>query len=82
MCDFCDNIKDVEQYKEHPFYERDNTIVQTKEKTFGLWIECDDYFYSRIAMYINYCPMCGTNLKLKEDKSNKEKKKSPFAQWA
>ncbi len=66
MCDFCDNIKDKEWFEERDSWDRKNAIVQTGEKTFGLWIECDDYFYSGVAMKINFCPICGTNLSLKK----------------
>ena len=62
MCNFCDNIKDKEWYQEHNSWDRDNAIVQTGEKTFGLWIECEDCFYSGVAMKINFCPMCGADL--------------------
>ena len=59
MCDFCNNIKDVEYIKEHPSWERETEIAQTGEKTFGLWVECEDYYYSGIAIKIKYCPICG-----------------------
>ena len=62
MCNFCDNIKDEKWYEEHDPYTRYDTIVQTGEKTFGLWIECEDYYYSGVAMAINFCPMCGADL--------------------
>ncbi len=62
MCDFCNDIKDAEWYKEHDSYDRINAIVQTGEKTFGLWIECEDCYYSGVVMKIKYCPMCGNNL--------------------
>lgn len=62
MCDFCNNIKTIEQYKEMHFWDRGNAIVQKKDKAFGLWIECDDSYYSRVAIEINYCPVCGRKL--------------------
>ena len=62
MCNLCNNIKKIEQYKEVDSWDRKNTIVQKKNKAFGLWIECDDYYYSGIAMEINYCPICGRKL--------------------
>ena len=62
MCNLCNNIKKIEQYKELKFWNRDNTIVQKENKAFGLWIECDDSFYSGVAMEINYCPICGRQL--------------------
>lgn len=62
MCDFCNNIKDVKYIKECPSWERITEIVQTGECSFGLWVECGDYYYSGIAMKINYCPICGRKL--------------------
>lgn len=79
MCDFCDNIKDIERYKKHYFWERDNAIVQTGEKTFGLWIECDDSFFSGVAMEINFCPMCGADL-AQEAFLKKERVNNPYYQ--
>lgn len=66
MCDFCDNIKDKEWFEERDSWDRKNAIVQIGEKTFGLWVECEDYFYSGVAMKIKFCPICGANLSLKK----------------
>lgn len=79
MCDFCDNIKDSKWIKETSPYDRYNCIVQTEEKTFGLWVECEDYYYSGIAMQINFCPKCGFNL-IQADLLRKARAKSPHAQ--
>lgn len=63
MCNLCNNIKKIEQYKEMDSWDRgNNAIVQKENKTFGLWIECEDYYYSGVAMKINYCPICGRKL--------------------
>lgn len=62
MCNLCNNIKKIEQYEEIDSWDRYNTIVQKKNKTFGLWIECEDFYYSGVAMEINYCPICGRKL--------------------
>ena len=74
MCDFCDNIKDVEYIKEHHSWGRGPEIAQTGESTFGLWVECDDYYCSGVAMKINFCPICGANLAqeacLKRERAN------------
>ena len=44
MCNLCNNIKKIEQYKEMNSWDRgDNAIVQKENKAFGLWIECDEY---------------------------------------
>lgn len=62
MCNLCNNIKKIKQYEEIDSWDRYNTIVQKKNKTFGLWIECEDFYYSGVAMEINYCPICGRKL--------------------
>lgn len=62
MCDFCDNIKDIEYIEEHPFSKKMTEIVQTGEYTFRLWIECEDCFYGGVITKINFCPMCGADL--------------------
>lgn len=62
MCNFCDNIKDRKWFEERDSWDRKNTIVQTGEKTFGLWIEYDDWFCSGVAMKIKFCPICGREL--------------------
>ncbi len=79
MCDFCNNIKDEEWYKEHHSWDTDNAIVQTGEKTFGLWVECDDWFCSGVVMKIKFCPICGANL-AQEAILKKERVNNPYYQ--
>lgn len=62
MCNFCNNIKKIEQYEEMYSWDRKDAIVQKKNKAFGLWIECEDSYYSGVTMEINYCPICGRKL--------------------
>lgn len=62
MCNLCNNIKEKEQYEKMRFWDRATTIVQQQNKAFGLWVECADSYSSRIAMEINYCPICGRKL--------------------
>lgn len=61
MCNFCEHIEIKNDYKRKPFWERDNCIVKNNED-YELWVECDDSYYSGIAMNINYCPKCGREL--------------------
>ena len=61
MCGFCEHIETKNDYKEKPFWERDNCIVKYNE-IYGLWVECDDSYYSGVAININYCPICGREL--------------------
>lgn len=30
----------------------------------GLYIPCDDWYYSKIVMNINFCPKCGRQVNL------------------
>ena len=66
MCNLCNNIKKIEQYKEVDSWDRDNNaIVRKKINSFGLWVKCEgeeDFYYSGVAMEINYCPICGRKL--------------------
>jgi len=64
MCDFCKEIKDFMKYGAADVnpYERKNCIVKDSENNKGLWIECDDYYYSGWALDINFCPKCGKKL--------------------
>jgi ribosomal protein L37AE/L43A len=62
MCPFCENIESVDEYRKAPFWKRDNCIVKLSNKTYGLWVECDDSYYSRVIMSIGYCPKCGREL--------------------
>ena len=62
ICNLCNNIKKIEEYKEMDTWDRNNAIVQKKNKSFGIWIECEDWYYSGVAMEINYCPICGRKL--------------------
>ena len=61
MCNFCEHIEIKNDYKRKPFWERDNCIVKNNED-YGLWVECDDSYYSGMAITINYCPKCGREL--------------------
>lgn len=47
-------------------WERTTSIVKYPDVQdnykYGLWIECDDSYYSSIEMDIYYCPICGRKL--------------------
>lgn len=36
MCDFCNNIKKIEQYEDMDSWDRKDAIIQKKNKAFGL----------------------------------------------
>ena len=61
MCEFCDNIKDVEQYKKISPHDRVDCIVKYKN-CYCYWNECLDWYYSGILFELNYCPKCGRKL--------------------
>ena len=64
MCEFCEKIWDsVSEYKKNFSYnyeERDAIVMYSGRP--GLYVSCDDYYYSRVVMDVNYCPKCGRKL--------------------
>ena len=67
MCDFCNNILKLSQFNKIPPYQRKYvTIIKypniQDSCKYGLWVECDDPYYSSIKMDIYYCPLCGRKL--------------------
>lgn len=64
MYNECNNIEDYNKYLNmSPPYDRTNCIVYNdKNKTYGYWIECDDYYYSGWGLSLKYCPLCGRKL--------------------
>ena len=62
MCDFCNNIISEKEYRSLDTWDRNNAIIKINSYDYGLWIECDDYFYSGTKLWIKYCPMCGRKL--------------------
>lgn len=64
-CDFCSAIYDLKKLIAIPEHKRTavNAIVyDTKEKTFGLFHECIDEYYTDKIIDIEFCPMCGKRL--------------------
>jgi hypothetical protein len=63
MCDFCNNIPTLDDYKKISPYDRYNAIVYSHHSNkYWFWVEIDDYYYSGIKEEIYYCPMCGRKL--------------------
>ena len=63
MCDFCNNIPTLDDYKKMSPYDRYNIIVHNHHTNrYWLWIEIDDGYYSGIKKEIYYCPICGRRL--------------------
>lgn len=65
-CDFCSKIWDnVKEYKESfKFEHEEREAIVMNGHRFGLYIPCDDPWYSRIIMDLNFCPVCGRQVDL------------------
>lgn len=64
-CDFCSAIYDLNKLINIPGHKRTvvNAIVyDAEERTFGLFHECEDEYYTDNIMDIEFCPMCGKRL--------------------
>lgn len=70
-CSFCEKIYDVEKLRNMSWTDRyklgvTNCITFDKENnTYGIWHECDDDYYSKTILEINFCPKCGRTINLK-----------------
>ena len=63
-CEFCKKIwNSKEEYKNQfeSTWEEDNAIVMENGKP-SLYVPCDDWYYAKTVMQINYCPNCGAKL--------------------
>ena len=60
-CDFCSKIQDnVKEYKESfEFEHEEREAIVMDGRGPGLYIPCDDWYYSKIVMNVNFCPVCG-----------------------
>ena len=65
-CDFCSKIWDnVKEYKESfEFEHEEREAIVMNGHRFGWYIPCDDPWYSRIIMDLNFCPVCGRQVDL------------------
>lgn len=65
-CDFCNKIySSKEEYDEfcgHNWWNEIDAIIMDKNNQPGLYVPCDDSYYSRIVMDINFCPKCGRKI--------------------
>ena len=50
MCDFCNNIINEEDYRKKNPYDRVNCLIKINSYDYGLWIECEDWYYSGVKM--------------------------------
>ena len=60
-CEFCSKIwNNVKEYKESfEFEHEEREAIVIDGRGPGLYIPCDDWYYSKIVMNVNFCPVCG-----------------------
>lgn len=60
-CEFCSKIwNNVKEYKESfEFEHEEREAIVMDGRGPGLYIPCDDWYYSKIVMNVNFCPVCG-----------------------
>lgn len=69
-CDFCKEIYDYNELINMWHWDRQDLIISTvlcydkEEKTYNIWYECQDSYYSDKIMEIQYCPICGRELRV------------------
>ena len=65
-CEFCNKIWDnVKEYKESfEFEDEEREAIVMNGHGPGLYIPCDDWYYSKIVMNVNFCPVCGRQVNL------------------
>ena len=55
----------MKEYKESFEFEYEERIaIVTDSDGPGLYVPCDDWYYSAIVMHINFCPKCGRQVSL------------------
>ena len=60
-CEFCNKIwNNVKEYKESfEFEHEEREAIVMDGRGPGLYIPCDDWYYSKIVMNVNFFPVCG-----------------------
>ena len=60
-CELCSKIwNNVKEYKESfEFEHEEREAIVIDGRGPGLYIPCDDWYYSKIVMNVNFCPVCG-----------------------
>lgn len=59
-CPLCDMIYCCDKAYENTYPEKPGIVMDGDE--YGLYVPCEDDYYSGVKMYINYCPKCGRRL--------------------
>ena len=71
-CSFCNKVyslKEARKWRDDSWdWELDtpNTICVKNIGGYALWSKCDDSYYTGHVMEINYCPICGRDLRRKQ----------------
>ena len=59
-CPLCDMIYYCDKAYESTYPEKPGIVMDGDE--YGLYIPCEDDYYSGVKMHINFCPKCGRRL--------------------
>lgn len=63
-CELCKKIWNTKKEYTKQFQKWDEhiAIVKDDDDEIGLYVPCEDWYYSDVVMNINYCPICGRKL--------------------
>lgn len=64
-CELCKKIWNTKKEYTKQFqneWDEDIAIVKNYDDKIGLYVSCEDWYYSGVVMNINYCPICGRKL--------------------
>lgn len=64
-CELCKKIWNTKKEYTKQFqnkWDENIAIVKDNDDEIGLYVPCEDWYYSDVVMNINYCPICGRKL--------------------
>nr|DAE28903.1 MAG TPA: Rad50 zinc hook motif [virus sp. ctmTa7] len=64
-CELCKKIWNTKKEYIKQFqnkWDENIAIVKDNDDEIGLYVPCEDWYYSDVVMNINYCPICGRKL--------------------
>ena len=64
-CNFCKKIWNSKEEYQKQFQHRwdeEVSIVKSYDSKIGLYVPCNDWYYSDVVIDIYYCPICGRKL--------------------
>ena len=65
ICELCKKIWNTKKEYIKQFqnkWDEHIAIVKDDDDKIGLYVPCEDWYYSDVVMNINYCPICGRKL--------------------